>query len=74
MEYTGFPCIMENLEKVENNKFIFQVVEMSWNFLEKILLVKRNPLKQKCLQINSMPVEENFNCRRKSVPVKSVQI
>jgi len=38
--YTGFPCILEN------NKFFFQVLEMSWNFtksgnvLEKVLPVK----------------------------------
>ena len=45
------PCILENLE---NNKFIFQVLEMSSNFtksgneLEKILPVK-NPLGTKSL-------------------------
>ena len=29
---TGFPRVLENLENLENNKFIFQVLEMSWNF------------------------------------------
>ena len=42
MSSRGFPRILENLE----NKFIFQVLEMSlnfaksWNVLEKILLWK----------------------------------
>jgi len=45
MVYTWFPFILENLE---NKKFIFQVLEMSWNLtksgilLGKILPVKKN--------------------------------
>jgi len=57
---TEFPCILEN------NKFIFQVLEMSLNFTksgEKNLWFKYY-----------MPVEENFDCRRKSLPVHSLDI
>ena len=32
MPQPGFPCVLENLENLENIKFIFQVLEMSWNF------------------------------------------
>ena len=57
---TWFPRILENLE---NNKLIFQVLEMSWNFtksgnvMEKYCLWK-NPLKTK------KPVN-TYACRRK---------
>jgi len=53
---------------------------MSWNFtksgsvLEKILPVKKIHLEQKSLQIYTMPVEENFHCRRKSVMVHGLDI
>jgi len=61
---TGFPCILENLE---DNKFIFQVMEMSLNWTKSGNVSGRNvdlyPLRTK------KPVEENFNCRRKSVQV-----
>ena len=62
----GFPRILENLE---NNKFIFQILEMSSNFaklrnlLEKILPVKRIHLELKNLWIN-IPVEENPDCTK----------
>ena len=59
---SGFPRVLENLV---NNKFIFQFLEMSWNFtksgnvLEKILSVKINPLRtKKCMNIY-------YACRRK---------
>ena len=32
MPQPGFPRVLENLENLENIKFIFQVLEMSWNF------------------------------------------
>jgi len=64
---TGFPCILEN------NQFIFPVLEMSWNFpksgnvLEEILPVKNIHLEQNSQCINIIAVEENFDCRRKRV-------
>jgi len=41
---------------------------------KKILLVKKIYLEQKIPSINIMPVEENFDCRRKTVLVHSVDI
>jgi len=64
------PTCPGNLE----NKFIFQRLEnqeISW---EKILFVKEIHLEQKSLWINIMPVEENFDCRRKRVQVHSLDI
>ena len=64
LTHTRVPLILENLE---NNKFIFQVPEISlnftnsvWNVQENILLVKKINLEQKSLWINIMPVEENL--------------
>jgi len=49
---------------------IFQNQEMSW---KKILPVKKIHFEQKGPQINIMPVEENFDCKR-SVLVHSPDI
>jgi len=65
---SGFPRALEN---PGNNKFIFQLLEMSWNFNKirkcagKNIAYEKNPLRTKSLRINIMPVEENFHCRRK---------
>jgi len=73
----GFPHILENLE---NNKFIFQVLEVSLDFtksgnvLEKILPVKNSTYNKKSLYTNIMAVEENFVCRIKRVPLHSLNI
>jgi len=56
-QITGFPRVLENLE---NNKFIFQVLEF-YNVLEKNIACENI---QKSLQINIMPVQQNFDCRR----------
>jgi len=53
---------------------------MSWNLiksgnvLKKILPMKTNSLGTKMPENNIMPVEGNFDCRRKRVPVYSLDI
>jgi len=70
---TGFPHFLENLEK--NSYF-----PGPWNVLE-ICKIKKCPGKNiACENIHLeekspwMSVEENFNCRRKRVPVHSLDI
>jgi hypothetical protein len=65
----GFPRVLENLE---NNNFIFQPWkcpgilqshEMSW----KKYCSEKSPLERQ--QVKIMPVQENIDCRRKTVVV-----
>ena len=62
---TGFPHKLENLE---NNKFIFQVLEISLNLtesenvLKKVLPVKKSTYNKKKTGIDIISVEENFEC------------
>ena len=68
------------LENLENNKFVFQVLEMFLNFtksknvLEKNIACEKINSEQKSLWINIKPVQENFDCRRKREPVHSLDI
>jgi len=73
LAYTGFPCVLENLE---NNKYIFQVLDISLNFTKsgKNIACEKIHLEQNNISINVMPIEENFYCRRKRVLVHSLDI
>jgi len=58
------------LENLQNNKLIFQILEMSLNFTKSGNVLEKNIVFEKIIRA----VEENFDYRRKRVPVHGLGI